>query len=619
MLLNIENENPLITLKMKITNRLYMKLLIGILCCITSCVYAQQKSNAVYIRINQVGYLPTDAKIAIAFSNAPVKGKFEIIDKKSGKAIFQGKIVTAKAPGYDSFKYYYDLDFSSVAQEGEYKLSIPSLKSESSTFSIGKNSYRAYHEDLLEFMRQQRCGYNPFFDQTCHEKDSRAMDGPMPDSTYLDARGGWHDAGDQLKYLITSSNAVARMIMAYQLFPEKFGDKVNAFGQPGSNQVPDVLDEARWGLDWIHNLHPAPGQLFHQIADDRDHMGWKIPKDDKSDYGWGKNSYRVAYFATGKPQGRGKYKSEATGISNVAGRSAAAMALAYQVWKNNLKDEGYALKCLSAAEDLYRMAKEKEGYQQGNSYKEPYRYNEDTWTDDMEWAATELFRATKKEQYLVDAKKYAEATNTLSWIENDTTSHYQHYPFLNIAHYALYDLVDDQFKKKLANYYKTGIEKTLVRAGKNAFRNGVPFIWCSNNLLVDLSLQVLLYEKMTGDQQYHSYALALRDWLFGRNPWGTSMFTKIPEGGEYPVEVHTSIWALTKTQVPGGLVDGPIYSAIYKKLSGLQLSEPDEFAPFQNSYVVYHDDIRDFSTNEPTMDGTACAVMLLAWWAGNNE
>lgn len=593
-----------------------MKTFLILLCCSTSFLYSQPQHNPVYIRINQIGYLSTDTKVAIVFSNKPVKGKFEVADKKSGSVLFAGKITASKTPGYDSHKYYYELDFSTLNQEGEFEIRIPSSQSRSVSFSIGKNSYRTYHEDLLVFMRQQRCGYNPFFNQTCHEKDGRAMGGPMADSTYVDVRGGWHDAGDQLKYLITSSNAVARMIMAFQLFPEKFADNVNALGQPGNNQIPDVLDEARWGLDWIHNLHPAPRQLFHQVADDRDHLGWKLPQFDPSNYGWGKNSYRVAYFATGKPQGLGKYKSEATGISNLAGRSAAAMALGYQVWKNNLKDDAYALKCLNAAEDLYRMAKEKEGYQQGNSFGAPYRYNEDTWTDDMEWAAAELYRATRKSEYLNDAKKYAEATNTLSWIEKDTTAHYQRYPFLNIAHYALYDLVDDDFKKKLAGYYQSGIEQTLVRANKNVFHNGVPFIWCSNNLAVDLALQVLLYEKMTGDLQYHSYALALRDWLLGRNPWGTSMFTKIPVTGEYPLDVHTSTWALTKKEVAGGLIDGPIYSSIYNKLIGLKLSQPDELSAFQNSYVVYHDDIGDYSTNEPTMDGTACAIMLMAWWVG---
>jgi endoglucanase len=579
----------------------------------------QAQNAEVFIRINLVGYLPDDNKVAIAFSNKRVQGKFEVKDIKNNKHVLTGAIRPSPAPGYDSHKYYYKLDFSAVKAEGEYSIHLPRYNSSSVTFSVRRSAFGNYHEDLLGFMRQQRCGYNPFFDQTCHEKDGRAMDGPFADSTYVDVRGGWHDAGDQLKYLITGSNATARMIMAYQLFPEKFVDSVNALGQPGSNGIPDVLDEARWGLDWIHNLHPASGILFHQVADDRDHIGWKLPSYDQSDYGWGKNSYRVAYFATGKPQGLGRYKSKATGIANLAGRSAAAMALGYQVWENNHYDEAYALKCLIAAEDLYRMAKRQEGYQQGNSYGAPYRYNEDTWTDDMEWAAAELYKATGNKAYLEDAKKYAEMTGTLSWIENDTTAHYQHYPFLNIAHYSLYPLVDDTFKEKLAGYYRAGIEKTIVRANANAFQYGVPFIWCSNNLAVDLALQILLYEQMTGDRQYNTYALAIRDWLLGRNPWGTSMFTGIPPKGEYPVDVHTSTWALTKKEVSGGLVDGPIYASIYNKLIGLTLTKPDVFAPFQNSYVVYHDDVGDYSTNEPTMDGTACAIMLLAWWAAGQK
>ncbi len=572
------------------------------------------QSSGVFIRINQVGYLPDERKVAIAFSNQSVKGKFDLIDR-TGKSVWSGTIKSSQAPGYDSHRFYYDLDFSAFTKSGEYVIRISSRKAESSVFKINASVYGTYHEDLLEFMRQQRCGYNPWFDATCHEKDGRSMGGPMPDSTYVDVTGGWHDAGDQLKYLITGSNATARMIMAWQLFPDRFTDEFNALGQPGGNGIPDILDEAKWGLDWIHKLHPEPGQLFHQVADDRDHIGWKLPSYDQSDYGWGKNSYRAAYFATGEPQGFGKYKSQATGIANVAARSAAAMALGYQVWEEKHLDEAYAIRCLIAAEDLYRMAKKQEGYQQGNSYGAPYRYNEDTWTDDMEWAAAELFKATGNKKYLQDALHYAEQTNTLSWIETDTTAHYQHYPFLNIAHYVLYPLVDDAFKKKLAGYYKVGIEKTLRRANSNAFQYGVPFIWCSNNLAVDLALQILLYEKMSGDYQYHNYALAIRDWLLGRNPWGTSMVTSIPRKGEYPVDVHTSTWALTKKEVPGGLVDGPIYKSIYDRLLGLTLTQPDEFASFQNSYVVYHDDIGDYSTNEPTMDGTACAIMLMAWWS----
>jgi endoglucanase len=576
----------------------------------------------VYVRTNQAGYLPADSKVAIVITDETLKGSASIINSETGKRVMTAKLNKSNADGFAPFRNFYTIDFSSITADGRYVIEINKVRSQ--VITISATAYNNTPALLLGFMRQQRCGYNPFFDEVCHQKDGRIMGlasdeshAAIKDSTYVDARGGWHDAGDQLKYLITASNATARMIAAWQLFPGAFIDEVNALGQSGQNGIPDVLDEAKWGLDWILNLHPQSDLLIHQVADDRDHIGWKLPMNDPSNYGWGKNSYRVAYVATGKPQGLGKYKSEATGIANVAARSAAALALGHQVWKQNGYDDAYAMKCLDAAIELYAMAKKQEGYQQGNSYGAPYRYNEDTWTDDMEWAAAELYRVTGKEEYLNDARRYSDLTGELSWIQNDTTAHYQHYPFLNFAHYALYDLVDDSFKKKLGSYYRNGIEKTLVRANKNVYRNGVPFIWCSSNLTVDLALQIMLYERMTGDKQYHSYLAALRDWLLGTNPWGASMFMNLPSEGAYPRDVHTSTWSLTRKEVPGGLVDGPIYTKIFQSLKGLTLTHDDAYARFQGSHVVYHDDIGDYSTNEPTMDGTACAVMLMAYLASH--
>jgi hypothetical protein len=198
---------------------------------------------------------------------------------------------------------------------------------------------------------------------------------------------------------------------------------------------------------------------------------------------------------------------------------------------------------------------------------------------------------------------------------HDTARHYQYYPFVNPGHFVLSGLVEPLFKDSLAAYYRSGIEQCIQRSSRNPFQIGIPFIWCSNNLLTGLITQVIFYEKMTGDTSYHPWMLKQRDWLFGRNPWGSSMLTGIPGGGEYPQEVHTSIWALTRKEVPGGLVDGPVYGTIFRSLSGLSLAEPDEFAPVQNEFVVYHDDIGDYSTNEPTMDGTAGAILMMVHWA----
>ncbi|MCG8307269.1 MAG: glycoside hydrolase family 9 protein [Cytophagales bacterium] len=587
------------------------------LCSQLTNAQSSKKINEAFIRINQYGYRPDEAKRAIVFSNSPVREKFHIIDEKdqNSKALLNPQ--KSRVDGWGRFKYYYYLDFSDVDQPGTYRITGSKSKSKSTSFKISERAYEGTTDDLLRFMQQQRCGYNPFLDMVCHKRDGRSHYGKMPDSTYIDVSGGWHDAGDQLKYLITGSYATAHMLKAYELYPKKFSDRVNALGQPWPNGIPDVLDEAKWGLDWILKLHVAPDQLIHQIADDRDHRGWKMPDEDGSDYGWGSNSYRVAYFANGQPQGLNEYKSKATGVANIAGRSAAALALGAMVWKDI--DESFSLKCLNAAKTVYALGKSMEGYQQGNSYGAPYRYNEQTWADDMEWGAAELYRLTENQEYLSDAKKYAEAANTDNWLMLDSAAHYQYYPFINLGHFVLYDLVDPEFREKLAGYYRSEINNVAQRAKTNSFGVGVPFIWCSNNLITSFITEILLYEKMTGDTLFHQVMLDHRDWLFGKNPWGTSMFTGMPADGEYPLDVHTSVWAMTKKVVPGGLIDGPIFVTIYNKLLGLELAEPDEFAKFQNEFVTYHDDVGDYSTNEPTMDGTAGSLIMMAHWSPDAE
>lgn len=266
----------------------------------------------VYIRINQLGYLENDPKIALAFASQPISGMFALVDTSTGSTIFSGTLQQSESRGWGNFPYYYELNFTSVEEPGDYFITLVKYNIQSPVFTIGSAGYGRYHEDLLEFLRQQRCGYNPHLDMVCHQRDGRTFYGSMPDSTFVDASGGWHDAGDQLKYLITSSNATARLLLAYELQPDKFRDQVDELGHPVPNDIPDVLDEAKWGLEWIHKMHPKADQIFHQVADDRDHIGWKWPDQDSSDYGWGPNSYRALYFANGSPQGFRQYKSQAT-------------------------------------------------------------------------------------------------------------------------------------------------------------------------------------------------------------------------------------------------------------------------------------------------------------------
>jgi len=234
----------------------------------------------------------------------------------------------------------------------------------------------------------------------------------------------------------------------------------------------------------------------------------------------------------------------------------------------------------------------------------------------MEWAAAELFACTKNQTYLNDANRYAGMINTTSWMEMDSAAHYEMYPYVNMGHYALWKVGDASTKSKLINYYKHNLDRILNTGSSNPYGVGHLFIWCSNNLAAAVATQVLLYEKMTGDRKYSNLLQDHLNWLLGLNPWGTSMITGIPEKGEYPLDVHMPFWILNKQVVAGSLVDGPLRSSIHDRMLAIRLNEPDEFAHLQPDHIKYWDDFADYSTNEPTMDGSADLIMLFAHFYG---
>ena len=89
------------------------------------------------------------------------------------------------------------------------------------------------------------------------------------------------------------------------------------------------------------------------------------------------------------------------------------------------------------------------------------------------------------------------------------------------------------------------------------------------------------------------------------------MIVGYPEHGDTPVDPHSAFTHLHQMPITGGIVDGPIYNSIFSSLIGIYLANEDEYKDFQSDYVVYHDDYADYSTNEPTMDGTASMTYYL--------
>lgn len=554
-----------------------------------------------WIRINQLGYTPDGIKIAVWGSKSSNKiESFQLMDAETDEAVFKSE---AGMPfgAYGPFEETYRLDFSAFSDTGKFYLQAGNAKSP--VFSVNKDVYQGTADFVLRYLRQQRSGFNPYLKDSCHVHDGYTMYGPMPDSTLIDVSGGWHDASDYLQYSTTSANATYHLLAAYRDFGEFFSDAHLANGLEGKNGIPDVLDEARWGLEWLLKMHPREDWMFNQLADDRDHQGLRLPTIDSVDYGMGPGGARPVYFITGEPQGLGKHQNRATGTSSTAGKFASAFALASQIYEK--KDAELASVFYDKALSAYKFGLRKLGVSQTAPNLAPYFYEEDSWADDMELAASNLWKLTGDDDYLNKAVDYARMEKITPWLGQDTARHYQWYPFHNFGHYEIGN-------NETTAYYKEGIEKVHAKAEKNAFYRGIPFIWCSNNLTTSFAIQCYLYRKMSGDETYRELEQANIDWLFGLNPWGTSMVYGLPSWGDTPADPHSAFTHLHDFPVDGGLVDGPVYTSIYNNLIGITLYSPDEYAAFQSDLVVYHDDFGDYSTNEPTMDGTASLVYLLA-------
>ena len=572
----------------------------------TENLVAQQQGISV-IRINQLGYLPHSVKVAVLGTNRNVRVKsFSVYDALTNKLVFHSKNIESKGT-YGPFKSSYRLNFSHFDTSGNYYIQANGIKSP--TFRIDVGVYDHTADFLLEYMRQQRCGYNPFLADSCHVDDGYIIYHPTKTGERIDVTGGWHDATDYLQYTATSANAVYQLLFSYRENPRAFGDAYGSDGLPGPNGIPDVIDEAKFGMDWLKKMNPSANEYYNQIADDRDHVGFRLPNKDSAVYDPSQKG-RPVYLASAKKQGLGKYQNRSTGVASTAGKYASAFALGAMVLEDFYPS--YTEDLSNRARAAFAYGQKNPGVSQTAPYKGPYFYEEDNWVDDMELAASVLFKLTKETAFKEEALNYASLEKITPWIGRDSVNHYQYYPFLNAGHFELASSIAGQEKKNVAAYYARGLEELYERGKKNPFFMGVPLVWCSNNFVTAAVTQCKLYRKLTGDNKYLEMEAALRDWLFGTNPWGTSMIVGLPPDGDSPVAPHSSLTVLEGYPTNGGLVDGPVYGSIFKGLIGLQLFEEDEYADFQSDFVVYHDDAGDYSTNEPTMDGTASLVYYLS-------
>ncbi len=460
----------------------------------------------IFIRVNQLGFLPEDYKSAVVITNIDLSNKeFKLRDKSNSEIILK-KALLNENESYGQFEHIYKIEFSEVITTGIYYLEVEG--SRSYDFNIGYNLYHRVVDELMKFYPVQRCGYtDPKFHEVCHKADShKLIDGDKIIEHQIDVTGGWHDAGDYAKFLNTISFTTYMMLFSYEFAPDKFSFDNNRDG------VPDILEEAKIGLDWLLRAQFEKNLFTVQIQDQRDQeVGWRLPEDDPLAFD------RPAFLGTGK---------------NLIGIYTAALALGSRIWRDKFHYKEYADQCLYAAEKAFGKRKfAPDIAKSGTGY-----YVDSEFKGKLALGAAELYESTKKGDYYSEARQLATeagSENWWSWGNVNVLSHYR---------LAKYDLA-------YANFIKESLDAFNENAKINTFDNGVSPTWGTNHTLMGISLHHILYEKITHNSNYDSLAVLQRDFVLGRNPWGVSFISRI--GKEYSRNLHHQIAYLKKNGIAG--------------------------------------------------------------------
>lgn len=182
------------------------------------------------IAYSQAGYQTGAPKSAIA-SGMDAKS-FQLIDANTGKIAFEGGIETQST----SLGVFQVMDFSACRTAGFYRLKAGSTTTPA--FPIDADVWEETIRKALNFFYTERCGMDvPDVHGVCH-RDWTCVH----DDKRININGGWHDAGD------LSQQAEATDEITYALF--SLAEKLSS-RRDNPDLYARVLEEAKWGLDWV--------------------------------------------------------------------------------------------------------------------------------------------------------------------------------------------------------------------------------------------------------------------------------------------------------------------------------------------------------------------------------
>ena len=548
------------------------------------------------IKVNQLGYLPSAGHKraylgAYLYRFGPLDlshaNRFEIINASTGKVSFSGAIKLLEAnPRFGPTKKnpdkstrplmygedVYVADFTELKEEGVFFISVPGV-GRSWPFRHTASVYGPAYYTSMRGLFHQRAGspvrreYSPWtrkkaprgpYCESDHIAFPRHVGGPKKynrfdviggsidcSSVTAEIPGGWHDAADwdsnSAHYTV-----VFDLLNAYAFYPERFTDRQLNLPESG-NGIPDILDEARYGLEiWRHSMDERGG-ISGMLET------WTHPKIDD-------NSVRYAF-------------AQRTRWTSLVFAAAAAQ-YAQLVKPFDSKDSELFQEAAKRAYEFGVNQKNSLGKTIINARTkrgkgEPYTIE---WTEEKDYvnpyllhAKIRLYLLTKDKGYLDEVWKLAK-TSQKPYLWRFTRMDFS--PWIYYSLLEAYDVLPGLVGRDWRRWFIKDANNLIAHLDSSPYSVTWPrkqdyWLGWGNSVMTNFNRTLFIAHKLTGEKKYRDAAILNIDFMLGANPMGMSWTTGL--GYVYPVDIQHEPSEIDGIYdpVPGitiyGITGGPVY------------------------------------------------------------
>ncbi|MFF9159071.1 glycoside hydrolase family 9 protein [Streptomyces longwoodensis] len=559
------------------------------------------------VRVNQVAYLPAGPKNATLVTDATARLPWQLRDAK-GATVARG-LTVPRGVDASSGQNVHSIDFGSYRGHGTGYTLVADGET-SHPFDIDAAAYRRLRLDSVKYYYTQRSGLairddlRPGYGRAAGHLDVAPNQGdahvpcqPGVCDYTLDVTGGWYDAGDHGKYVVNGGIATWELLSTYERsllartgHPAALGDGTLALPESG-NKVPDVLDEARWELEFLLRMQvpagqPLAGMAHHKVHDEQ----WTglplLPSQD--------------------PQKRELHPPTTAATLNLAATAAQAARL-YRPY-----DKAFAARALTAARTAWQAAlAHPDLLADPNDGTGGGAYDDADVTDEFYWAATELYLTTGERQFadhvLASPVHTADVFGPTGFDWGRTAAAGR----LDLALVPSRLPGRDQVRRSVVR----GADAYLATLTAHPY--GMPYApagnrydWGSSHQVLNNAVVIASAYDITGAHKYRDGALQSMDYVLGRNALNISYVTGY---GEVSSHNQHSRWYAheldpTLPNPPSGTLAGGPNSSIQ-----------DPYAQSKLTGCVgqfcYIDDIQSWSTNETAINWNAALARMASFAA----